>query len=40
MNPSFLPWRIARRMILRRTYPRHSFDGTTPSEIRNVIARR
>ena len=38
--PSFLPCRIARRMILRSTYPRHSFDGTTPSAIRNVIARR
>ena len=37
--PSNRPCVIARRMILRSTYPRPSFDGSTPSEIRNVAAR-
>ncbi len=37
--PSFLPCRIARRMILRSTYPRHSLLGMTPSAMRNVLAR-
>ncbi len=37
--PSNRPCVIARRMIFRRTYPRPSFDGNTPSEIRNVAAR-
>jgi len=26
-------------MIFRSTYPRHSFDGITPSAMRNVVAR-
>ena len=26
-------------MIFRSTYPRHSFDGITPSPIRNVVLR-
>ena len=38
--PSFFPCRIARRMILRSTYPRPSLPGITPSATRNVVARR
>jgi hypothetical protein len=30
---------IARRMIRRRTYPRPSFEGVTPSPTMNVIPR-
>ena len=37
--PSRYAWRTARRMIARRTYPRPSFDGTTPSAMRKVIVR-
>src|SRR5690349_10377323 len=37
--PSRRPWVMARRIILRRTYPRPSLEGRTPSEMRNVAAR-
>ncbi len=37
--PSSRPCRIPRRRIFRSTYPRPSFAGITPSEIRNVAAR-
>ena len=37
--PSILPWRMALRMILRRTYPRPSLEGRTPSATRKAVAR-
>ena len=37
--PSFLPWRIARRMMRRSTYPLPSLPGNTPSTIRKEQAR-
>ena len=37
--PMWCPCWIARRMTRRRMYPRSSLDGTTPSAMRNVIAR-
>ncbi len=39
VRPSMRPWRIARRMMRRSTYPRHSFEGVTPSAMRNAVAR-
>ncbi len=39
MSPSIRPWRMARRMIRRSTYPRHSLDGVTPSVMRKAAAR-
>ena len=38
-NPSFFPWRSARRMIRRSTYPRPSLEGTIPSAMRKAVAR-
>src|SRR5690349_24737327 len=37
--PSRRPWVMARRIILRRTYPRPSLEGRTPSAMRDVAAR-
>ena len=38
-RPRSRPWRTARRMIRRKTYPLPSFEGRIPSAIRKVIAR-
>ena len=37
--PSFLAWVTRRRSMRRRTYPRPSFEGMTPSAMSAVVAR-